>query len=83
MIKVSDFIGVLPTPPMKVDVIDKSGKVVRNFDTPRNFDLEKYVDHMHSDTFKTLLIFSSSSELNISVIQRNKIIAIYRGKCGS
>jgi carotenoid cleavage dioxygenase-like enzyme len=65
------------TPPMRVQVIDKNGEMVKAFDAPPGFQLERYVDSVYPG--KEFMMTASDAEVTISVLDDDEITEIYRG----
>jgi hypothetical protein len=75
----SEFIGPLrTTPTMRVEVIDMTGKVKRLFLAPPGFQLERYVDALYPEN--DFMMYATHEEVNISVLENDRITEIYRGK---
>lgn len=73
-----DFIGPVETPAMSVQVIDMSGELVKVFDAPVGFQLERYVDSIYPG--REFMSYDTDHEVNVSVVNENlDIVEIYRG----
>lgn len=78
MMNLGLFIGpITNVPPMRVEVIDIDGKVGSTFVAPPGFQLERYVDARHPN--REFMVYSAGDEINISVIDNDQIIEIYKG----
>lgn len=80
MRNLNEFISPCPvkTPAMRVQVIDNNGDLVKIFDAPPGFQLERYVDAVYPEN--EFMMYSTGQEVNISVIDdESKIIEVYRG----
>lgn len=66
---------------MKVEVIDISGKVTSTFEAPPGFQLERYVDALYPE--KEFMAYDTDTEVNVSVLENDEIVEIYKGtyKC--
>lgn len=62
---------------MKVQVIDKSGSIIKAFEVPPGFQLEKYVQTLYPN--EDTMGYTNSIETNISVLSNYTIVEIYRG----
>lgn len=65
------------TPPMKVTVIDASGKVVFKYDAPAGFQLESYVSSLYPNN--QIMVSSTHFEVCVSVLSDKDVIEIHRG----
>ena len=75
----SEFIGPIKnTPAMQVDVIDIKGVVKKTFSAPPGFQLERYVDDLYPE--QDFMMYATHEEINISVLDGEKITEIYRGR---
>lgn len=63
---------------MRVEVIDTHGKINSVFEVPPGFQLERYVSSLYPEN--ELMTYSTSKEVNISVLDGEEISEIYRGR---
>jgi hypothetical protein len=74
----AEFIGPYKGgPAMQVEVIDKNGVITHTFEVPPGFQLERYVDAIYPE--KELMVYTAAKEVNISVLDGEEIIEIYKG----
>lgn len=77
MKNLSDFIGPAKTRAMSVRVISNSGEVVKTFDAPEGFQLERYVDSLYPEN--EFMAYQNANEVNVSVLENHGIVEVYVG----
>jgi hypothetical protein len=77
MKNLSDFIGPVKTRAMSVRVIANDGSVVKEFDAPEGFQLERYVDSLYPEN--EFMTYATNAEVNISVLENHGIVEVYIG----
>lgn len=77
MKNLSDFIGPAKTRAMSVRVIANDGSVVKTFDAPEGFQLERYVDSLYPEN--EFMAYQNATEVNVSVLENHGIVEVYVG----
>lgn len=77
MKNLSDFVGPVKTKAMSVKVIANDGSVVKTFDAPQGFQLERYVDSLYPEN--EFMTYGTDLEVNVSVLENHGVVEVYVG----